>query len=510
MPLRIIVHVFHPRCSLAHPSFVCIVRCRVTTLEARLQEMISENDELRAQIQRSKDSLQHALTAKEEAQKKAHSQSRAAQGTESRRLSGEEVMELEQARSRIYALEENVQALTRRADVELLNQIRSLTHQLSISQTRTAELERLLGETEERRKKVASATATGRSLRDSEDRFLREERLRDELDLARRQKLELESALLERDAHALESKFDLEAAEGEIQRLKRRLGEMETAYRSLQTVVNSGGGSRAGAAAAASTMDATSGNLLGSSKPHASKRELELEGVIDAMKRVVEKLRAENDRLKRNIPASTAEPGRTPPADLEKRYNAEKKRADKLDADLQAATERLKGFEESSQKVVAKQQQIATLRKQLKGKEDEVAAVHNDMDRHVQEKEGLKRKIQQLEERIQAMEASLQPHEARSAHAPQEIDGLRKRLSAQQADNDVLRAEVEDLRRRVAATGPSSQVSAQEVKRLQDENARLRNELSAFDMNFFDEIENLKYAHAEAMKKLRYYEQRGR
>ena len=49
----------------------------------------------------------------------------------------------------------------------------------------------------------------GRSLREDEEAFLREERLKDDLDLSRRQKLELEAALLDRDARAIESKFDL-------------------------------------------------------------------------------------------------------------------------------------------------------------------------------------------------------------------------------------------------------------------------------------------------------------
>lgn len=46
-------------------------------------------------------------------------------------------------------------------------------------------------------------------MRDDEEAFLREERLKDDLDLSRRQKLELEAALLDRDARAIESKFDL-------------------------------------------------------------------------------------------------------------------------------------------------------------------------------------------------------------------------------------------------------------------------------------------------------------
>ena len=54
--------------------------------------------------------------------------------------------------------------------------------------------------------------------------------------------------------------------------------------------------------------------------------------------------------------------------------------------------------------------------------------------------------------------------------------------------------------------GPQQQL---EIRRLKDENEKLRQELSAFDMDFFEEIENLKYAHAEAVKKLRVYESAG-
>lgn len=45
------------------------------------------------------------------------------------------------------------------------------------------------------------------SLRASEDRFLREEMLKDELNVARKQRLELEASLLERDSQAMELRY---------------------------------------------------------------------------------------------------------------------------------------------------------------------------------------------------------------------------------------------------------------------------------------------------------------
>jgi hypothetical protein len=44
------------------------------------------------------------------------------------------------------------------------------------------------------------------------------------------------------------------------------------------------------------------------------------------------------------------------------------------------------------------------------------------------------------------------------------------------------------------------------LQQMTDENAKLKRELSAFDLDFFEEIENLKYAHAEAVRKLRVHE----
>ena len=47
------------------------------------------------------------------------------------------------------------------------------------------------------------------SLRASEDRYLREEMLKDELNSARKIRLELEASLLERDSQAMEMRYEL-------------------------------------------------------------------------------------------------------------------------------------------------------------------------------------------------------------------------------------------------------------------------------------------------------------
>ncbi len=78
-------------------------------------------------------------------------------------------------------------------------QLKLLNHRLAQSTRRVAELEAEVAEYEDRRKasmSVAVGGGGGRgggdALRNSEDRFMREEKSKDALELARRQKLELE------------------------------------------------------------------------------------------------------------------------------------------------------------------------------------------------------------------------------------------------------------------------------------------------------------------------------
>jgi hypothetical protein len=54
--------------------------------------------------------------------------------------------------------------------------------------------------------------------------------------------------------------------------------------------------------------------------------------------------------------------------------------------------------------------------------------------------------------------------------------------------------------------GMMNTLDLMELNRLKDENVKLKEELSAFDLDFFEEIENLKFAHAEAIRKLKLYE----
>jgi len=381
-------------------------------------------------------------------------------------------------------------------------QISALGHQISTQRARVSELEADIAEYERRLKRSNADKGGPRTLRDSEEQYLREERLRDDLDLVRRQKLELEAALLERDARAIESKFDLEASELEIARLKRRVNELESTYKALSSL--SQGSTAARTNSGASVMNVGS----------RGKREEELEGIVEAMKRVVDKLKAENDRLKKaDLGSDERKTG-----DFDRKLLSEKKRADRLEEEKMSLVEKLKGHEENSQKIVQRQQQVAMLRRQVKSKEEEVYSTRGLLEAAIVEKETLRGRISGLQGRIDELESTLLKQGSihqKSLGAPnvkleqlqREVAESRSDQVALQKENDNLRNQMDDLRR----LGPSSSGTEllSEAKRLREENAKLRRELSAFDLDFFEEIENLKYAHAEAIRKLRLYENGG-
>lgn len=395
-----------------------------------------------------------------------------------------------------------------------------MTHQLAISQARCRDLEQSVAESEERRKKNASSSATvsGRGLRDSEDNFLRSERYKEEAELLKRQKVELEASLLDRDSQLLEMRFDFEAAQSEASRLARRVQELQQAYRSLQNMTGTAGlgisGIRQPTVATGSTLT-------------SSRREAELEGVVEALKRVVDKLKAENERLKRSN-TTTAASGSAGggsggagsagglaggSAEVER----QRKRAEKAEEEVRALNEKLKTVDTSSQQVVAKQAQVAQLRKNLKTSEEEVARLKREAVQQQQTEDSLRRRLQQVEDRLQALQVAQGMNEAKAdmsekyKEASRELESLRRQMSTQEEEMVRLR---QQLRQRPAPESTTSTTAQQQqleadVRTLREENAKLRSELSAFDLDFFEEIENLKYAHAEAVRKLRAYEARG-
>lgn len=507
---------------------------------------------------------------------------------------------IRQAHSRIFSLEEELKAARRKADVEQANEIRMLTHQLSSCHAKIKALETEIIESEDQRKRLAAerigggGTSSLRSaLRDSEDRFLQSEKLRDEIDFYRRKKLELEAQLVTRDNTILEFRFDAEARREEVERLRRRNAEIEIAFKTLQTIAanhtnawnaNSllpgttaeGRGGAGGVSILTREeeriLTTPLGTLLGggggggSARPStsgvpshiaASKREAELENVIDVLKKVIIKFQHENERLKRGIGLSatpnaaggavTAEGGAggRKAQDLEKRLAAEKKKYDRLEAEHQNTVKRNQELQEAVDKANQRQTQLSNVRNQLKLKENEIVLLTSEVSQFKQDVEQYRQKIRSLEEKIQQLQLQLSSAPSSSQQPPppsstsqgmEGVTSVNRQLSQQVVENDLLKKELTELRKKLTLQtseilylreqyskeeargsggraagggggGLGSTSEVMELSRLREENKKLKEELSAFDLDFFEEIENLKFAHAEAVRKLKQYEQ---
>ncbi len=93
----------------------------MSVLEKRLAEKMTENEELQLQVQKGRDTLQSALTTKEELQRRAQASQK--QASETRRMTADDLSELEQAQSKIFSMEEELVRLRRKAHVEQTNEV---------------------------------------------------------------------------------------------------------------------------------------------------------------------------------------------------------------------------------------------------------------------------------------------------------------------------------------------------------------------------------------------------
>jgi chromosome segregation ATPase len=154
--------------------------------------------------------------------------------------------------------------------------------------------------------------------------------------------------------------------------------------------------------------------------------------------------------------------------------------------------------------MIHRQQQIAALRKQLKAREDELAAFRDASGGAAQETERWKKKAAGLEDRVQQQEQQVQSlaqqlsarrmrdeGATRSQSAPDNANNsndsnareMRGRLAEQAATVEGLRQELA-LAKRAGAGGGGRGGGGDE--RLRDENEKLKRELAAFDLDFFE------------------------
>lgn len=499
---------------------------RISTLETRLKDKVDECKDVNERFRRAQQVIS------QQAQQAGHTKEQKSSQKESRMKAGAQApsdsvtahsVQLEESRQKVFDLEEENERLRRLAMVQLPNELSTVRHRCDTNASRVAQLEQELEDAEFQLKAAKNGSS---SLRASEDRFMQLERMKEELHAARKQRLELEASVLERDSKSLELRFEIEAKEGENIRLRRRLKELENVSRTLQQ--NSSGSP--GRPRTTGQTPSSGGNS---------------ESVIESLRKVVDKLKGENDRLRRGIGVdsrpqhSSSSPSPALSGDKDRKLlTQEKKKSARLEEEVRGLQEKIRQLEDGGQKLVQRQQQVAALRKQLKSKDDRVAQAEQRVAELEADQAQSKQRLSDSHNRLQQLEMQLATSQSAAASAlssaqrqqqqtggnnaekDKEMGVLRRQASEAALEVQTLKAQLGEARRelrqaRDAGSGPTggsiSRVTAEEqqlLKKLTVENKRLKDELSAFDLDFFEEIENLKYAHSEATKLVKWYEKK--
>lgn len=316
--------------------------------------------------------------------------------------------------------------------------------------------------------------------------------------------------------------------------MRKRVKELEAAYRNVVSLTGANEGKGGMGSRTAWEEDGARGR---------GKRERELEGVIEAMKKVIDKIKLENDRLRKGVGTNlgVAGAGAELKGESDKKNSADKNKSDRLEEEMKSLYAKLKTYEESGQKLLQRQQQVTTMRKQMKTKDDELKLAKESVESLSAEKEAFRRKATAAEGRVQQLEVAVQQarqvgrvpvtqglssggerdRAAREKETEKELVELRIKAAEDREDGRALRSQLLELKNAMKEQEERGRnerdrdrgsererggASASETKRLKEENEKLRQELAAFDLDFFEEIENLKYAHSEAVKKLWQYE----
>ncbi|CAK8989635.1 Centrosomal protein of 290 kDa (Cep290) [Durusdinium trenchii] len=436
---------------------------RVATLSRKLEERTKEAEAFRAQAEQAKQLLERTTRERATLQTRLN---RGGNGVGSSSNSNSNLVkdqdrvvhlkrEVEDLRGELQAKEAANQDLRRQVQVEQRGELARLQRDLTATRGRCAELE---DEVEALRMRKRHRSNGADSLEVAEEQYAREDELRQQLSDTRKELRSLEGDLLERDNTILELRFELEQESLRSQRT-------ETKHSELVPFEASVAGSPSSAAARR--------------KPgERFKRERDLENVVDSLKKVVSKLQGENERLKRNSGSNIKY------TELSRQVKTLRQENEQLLESNQTLKRRSDQSVESSAKLVRLEDVLRNLKRQLR---DRGAALDQ-----------AKRRVDDLTKENQQLVAEVEDagfhREQGSVAASETENALRRRLAEQERL-------IESMRNNDApsATAADDGEAREEVRRLRQENERLLNELSAFDLDFFEEIEDLKYKYQQTL-----------
>lgn len=288
--------------------------------------------------------------------------------------------------------------------------------------------------------------------RQEEQQYLVEQDIREELLALGDELRSKEQDMVSKDTRLLDLELEVESLRLEHKRLQRKLEHGH------------------------SGSDVTPKKLRGAGGRKSSwvtQERLELEEVIKTMKKVIEKLRTENEKL----------------------IKAAAKQAQVSPERVELMRRKLKEQKDAREQLEA----------QLKNLQMESGELKKDKLKLQQKLRAKAAFFSSSKSETSALELQLKNKDRQLLASEQELTDLRQQIlqlnmQAERHDNaeDDARAERNEEERIKA-------LEAQVIE-LEDENTKLTNELSAFDEDFFEEIEDLKYKYAQAVRDKRQLE----
>lgn len=413
---------------------------------------------------------------------------------------------LAQSRQRVWELEEALGKYRRKAEVQLSGRLMILTRELEVAKVRISELEK-------------NALSSNGGDEDAE-----REKQKFECDMRWQ---EAENRATKADVAVLQLNYELNEAEREVTRHKRRLREILSSPEDLKLAVY--------------------GEKAKEDSRRNVKETLQETAAEKAMRPVIgnepESLQSGSIRKTSNLPSySVAVKMRC----LERRLREAEQRLKTAEQEKMALTAQLTGLNEVGQRLSKREETLAQLRALIRAKEDALSRARGrceDLEgteqRLMEKVEGQQQRLVALEKELVCLRGIMQrrstshssslscsamnektQHQGESSEAitcdnphpallPTVSDSSNPTsplcLSSPSLSSPTVnfpeakmlsQTELQDCR-------ASSLQKSDECDSLVKQNKRLLHELSAFDLSFWEELEDLKYAHQQALTEAR-------
>jgi len=209
----------------------------------------------------------------------------------------------------------------------------------------------------------------------------------------------------------------------------------------------------------------------------------ELEDTVEALRRVVDKMKAENLSLRQGATSNQKY------MEAVKNVKELRRKCTELEQELAPLKKLERDHRETLSRLARADEQVVALRRQLRRAE---SGEGGDTE--------LRAALQHQRGRTEELEREL-------AHRAEELTRVQRRLDAAGAgEGGASRSELADARQRLRHAESTHATMVRDLRELEGENAALRSELSALSPAFFDEVEDLKLAHHELQQRCAEYE----